>query len=107
MACKHMELMMEIYQLQIDGGRYFVHEHPESASLWKLGAVRKIAVQDAVMTVVGDQCEYGLEAKDKFGTGAAKKHPSPQLEQKNSACTRICAPLKNYSLTTFKNRPTP
>ena len=27
-AIVHMEFMMELYQAQVDGGRYFLHEHP-------------------------------------------------------------------------------
>jgi len=72
-ACRHMEFMMEIYQIQIDGGRYFLHEHPATASSWRLKKVIEIQSQDEVMTVVGDQCELGLVTRDKFGQGAAKK----------------------------------
>ena len=31
---KHLEFCMELYQIQIDGGLYFLHEDPDSASSW-------------------------------------------------------------------------
>lgn len=32
---RHMQVAIKIYKLQIESGRYFIHEHPNSASSWK------------------------------------------------------------------------
>ena len=33
---QHLKVCLELYQAQIDNGLYFLHEHPASASSWKL-----------------------------------------------------------------------
>ena len=38
----------EIYQLQVDGGRHVLHEHPQGASSWKETAIQKILQIPAV-----------------------------------------------------------
>ena len=34
-ARRHLEFATELYKLHIQGGRYFLHEHPEGASSWQ------------------------------------------------------------------------
>ena len=58
-ARKHFKFCMRIYQYQIDGGRYFLHEHPAQAKSWKEPYVKKIMdMQDVVISRL-DQCRYG------------------------------------------------
>ena len=57
---KHVEFMMEIYQMQIDGGRYFLHEHPLTAKSWKMERVKQIEKEQGVMTRTADLCRYGM-----------------------------------------------
>jgi len=72
-ACRHLDFAMELYQKQIDGGRYFVHEHPATASSWRMESVKRIQRHDEVVTTIGDQCEYGLTTRDRYGEAAARK----------------------------------
>ena len=60
-------------RIQVEGGRYFVHEHPAGATSWKLPAVKALLEEEGVMAVVADQCEFGLTSRDHWGTGPAKK----------------------------------
>ncbi len=55
---------MEIYQKQVDEGRYFLHEHPAYAESWGLKSVLKISALPGVDTVIGDQCQYGQQTTD-------------------------------------------
>ena len=64
-AMVHIRFCMELYKLQMDEGRYFLHEHPASATSWARAEVRKIEQLVGVRVVVGDQCQY--EAADKAG----------------------------------------
>ncbi len=66
-AIVHMNFVCELYQEQIDGGRYFVHEHPYWAASWQLQAVEKIMNQDGVERVRGDQCQYGAQTQEDDG----------------------------------------
>ena len=59
----HLEFVAQLYQDQIDGGRYFLHEHPRWATSWSLRCIEKISLQPGVATVQGDQCQYGAETQ--------------------------------------------
>ena len=37
-AVEHLKFVFELYDMQVRGGRYFLHEHPASATSWKLEA---------------------------------------------------------------------
>ena len=58
----HLRFCCEIYQLQLQAGRYFVHEHPAHATTsWSLSEVQAILKDSRVGRVVGDQCQYGQQ----------------------------------------------
>ncbi len=54
-AVDHIEWMMRFYKKQVDGGRWFLHEHPLTATSWKLPCVMKMMAESGVRCVVGDQ----------------------------------------------------
>ncbi len=66
-AIVHIDFVCELYQEQIDGGRYFVHEHPFWATSWQLQKIEKIMSQDGVERVRGDQCQYGAQTQEDDG----------------------------------------
>ena len=33
-AIRHLEFVVELYQMQVDAGRFFLHENPVSACSW-------------------------------------------------------------------------
>ena len=39
----------------------FLHEHPAGASSWGLEQIKELQAEEGVLTVVGDQCAYGLK----------------------------------------------
>jgi hypothetical protein len=59
-AVKHTEFVASIYKIQIEGGRYILHEQPIGASSWKLKAIVDIGNMEGVEEVVTDQCMFGL-----------------------------------------------
>ena len=61
---------------QMDGGRYFVYEHPKSAVSWDNPNVAKIASTPRVVRTELDQCEFGLVSEDELGNALAKKPTS-------------------------------
>ena len=71
-AMVHMRFCMELYRLQHEAGRYFVHEHPAFATSWGEDVVRQIRGMERVETVIGDQCQYGAVDKE----GAPIKKPT-------------------------------
>jgi hypothetical protein len=60
-ALVHLGFMCEMYKAQEDAGRYFLHEHPESASSWREECIKDVENMDGVDTIVGDRCQYGQE----------------------------------------------
>ena len=62
-AIVHIDFVAELYQAQIDGGRYFLHEHPWNATSWQLDAVKKLLAVPSVQRVRGDQCQFGAEVQ--------------------------------------------
>ena len=64
---------MKLYNLQGTAGRYFIHEHPEGASSWQEGCIRRMLNKEGVIKVTADQCQYGLKSHDKNREGLARK----------------------------------
>ena len=84
-AEEHMSFIAKIYRMQIAAGRYFIHEHPSTATSWRLPVMRKLLKTPGVMSTVAHQCEYGLRSRDCWGEGPAKK-PTPMFGV-SSGCT--------------------
>ena len=38
----HLDFCAELYKMQIEGGRHYLHEHPMSASSWNENVLRKL-----------------------------------------------------------------
>ena len=72
-ARMHLSFRTKLYALQIQHGRYFLHEHPLGATSWKEESVRNILRKYGVVKVSADQCQYGLISRDQFGKGLARK----------------------------------
>ena len=72
-AKKHVRFCIEIYRLQMQAGRFFLHEHPNSASSWKMPEVVALAATENVGITTCDMCAYGLVTEDKIGIAPAEK----------------------------------
>ena len=67
-AKAHMKFVCELYQEQIQEGRWILHEHPVGATSWKMDVMMRILKMKGVSTVVGDQCQFGLKTENDKGT---------------------------------------
>ena len=67
---------VEIYWLQLEAGRHFLHEHPATASSWRERIVMRLRHDDRVGEVVGDQCRYGLQTAGPNGERRPAKKPT-------------------------------
>ena len=72
-ARRHLEFCVKLYNMQLEAGRYFLHEHPYGASSWNEPCIQKMMEKNNVVKVMGDQCMYGLKSKGKDGEGPARK----------------------------------
>ena len=72
----HLMFCVTLARKQMEGGRYFVYEHPKSAVSWDNPNVAKLASTPGVMRTELDQCEFGHVSKDELGKAPAKKPTS-------------------------------
>ena len=70
---RHLKFCSQLYKIQVDNGRYFLHEHPETATSWQESCIRKLFKEHGVERVVEDQCMYGLKSYDGSREGLARK----------------------------------
>ena len=70
---KHMEFVVDLYNIQWKVGRYFLHEHPAGASSWGERCISNLLKRNGVVRVVGDQCRYGLTSTENGRVGPAKE----------------------------------
>ena len=75
-AKKHLHGVLSLYQVQLDGNRHFLHEHPVGATSWLDAWMQKILAHPRVGTAVADQCMYGLTTIDGNGNEASAKKPT-------------------------------
>ena len=62
-----LSFALSVYAWQLGRGRYFLHEHPATASSWKLPEVAALHCRDGVATAVSDACVFGMCAEDCDG----------------------------------------
>jgi hypothetical protein len=74
-----LNFALDVYTWQHRRGRYFVHEHPQSASSWNLPEVRAVQCLDGVASVVNDACVFGMTSTDRDGIRKPVKKPTRWL----------------------------
>ena len=55
----HLDFVCRLYALQVKNGKYFLHEHPDTATSWKEPCIADMMARETVDRVTGDQCQYG------------------------------------------------
>jgi hypothetical protein len=69
----HLRFCVELYNMQCDNGRYFVHEHPYSASSWGDREMLRLIYREGVVFGKGHMCRQGMALCDAQGPGLALK----------------------------------
>ena len=75
-ATMHMKFVVELYEEQIQGGRYFLHEHPRYATSWSLPEMEFLMKAPGVEMAHADQCQYGAEVAHGHLKGSPIKKPT-------------------------------
>ena len=64
-ALVHLQFCAAMYREQMRGGRYFLHEHPDSASSWTdEQCIKNMHEIKGVATVVTDQYKFGQQSRE-------------------------------------------
>ena len=61
-AVRHIKFCVQIYKVQMDAGRYWLHEHPWSAKSWQIPEPKELLEDPRVEIAYADQCQFGLTA---------------------------------------------
>ena len=78
-AKEHMKFCIELYVMQLDGRRCFIHEHPAGATSWNLKETIQLLMREDVGIATFDMCQFGMVAhKD------GQEHPVQK-------CTRVAS----------------
>ena len=86
-----MRFAIKLYRLQSEQGRWLLHEHPNSATSWKMPEMQSLMSDLQIQKTVGHMCRYGMQSKDEHGSGKVKK-PTGFLT--NSEMLADCPSLK-------------
>ncbi len=72
----HLDFVMMLYREQVEGGRFFLHEHPRSASSWQERGVQEVQQLEGVDVITADQCQFGLEVMYGIHNGLPVRKPT-------------------------------
>ena len=64
-AVDHLLFCLEIYKLQVEGGRYFLHEHPARATSWQVPEMVKFIAENDLHLVNSVMCAFGMKIEDQ------------------------------------------
>ena len=82
-ARQHLEFIYELYELQVAGGRYYVHEHPSAAGSWQEACVVNAMHKHQAWVVRSNMCRFGM-VTDKGGVAGLSYKPTDFMT--NSFC---------------------
>ena len=63
-----LEYAVQLYWEQISRGRFFIHEHPATASSWGLAMIKELERHPGVQVVTGDMCRWGMTLEKDIST---------------------------------------
>ena len=58
----HLLFCLELYREQMEGGRLFLHEHPDSAWSWEHPEMIDLAREEGVMRVLSHGCAFDMKS---------------------------------------------
>lgn len=64
LGLQHLRVAVEAYKRQMQRGRYFLHEHPWTASSWNEDVVKELREDPRVYVVKGPMCRWRMKPKD-------------------------------------------
>ena len=72
----HVKFALEMCIRQYRAGRFFIFEHPTSASSWGTDMMKHMMSLEGVHTAKFDFCQLGMTTKDEDGRTQAAKKPT-------------------------------
>ena len=75
-AREHIKFVVSLYEVQWQEGRFFLHEHPATATSWDLEEIKEMSRKTGVEIYTADQCMYGLET---WGMDGSTMEPAKEM----------------------------
>ena len=90
---RHLKCACRLYRKQIGSGKFFLHEHPATASSWKMPGIKRVMGMNGVGTTATHQSMLSLATACENGEPMLAKKPTTCMS--NSPCmllelTRCC-----------------
>ena len=60
-----LQFAVDVYWDQVARGKFFLHEHPATASSWDLPMIKELAEHPGVVIVTGDMCRWGMHLPEE------------------------------------------
>ena len=76
------------YGMQAYAGRFYIHEHPVSASSWKIDSMKTLAAEYGTYLVKRDQCMFGLATIFLTNSLAVARRPNWKCDN-NHRCQAL------------------
>ena len=89
--------------MRMEGGRYFLHEHPNNATSMAIREVKELAEMPGVLTTVCDMCAYGLKIADEKGKALVETR-TKFLTNSPQVCKRISRQCANKAESGERSR---
>ena len=90
---------MKLYAMQVQAGRFFIHEHPSEAESWQEDCVTAIAALDGVDIAIVDMCAMGMRVDTGELQGPARKR-TKLLSNSQEILKRVAVLCPNKSPNT-------
>ena len=92
----HLRFVCQLYQMQMDAGRYFRQGHPAGATSWKEDCVENMWGQLSAERLVNDQCQFGQQCEgepvmEPTGWMSNSPHILQQLSRRCSGPRGMCS----------------
>ena len=68
----HMLFAIKLYRIQSEAGRFFLHEHPASASRWRIPEMQFLMTDLGIKKVNAHMCGFKMLSSDEQGEGVVK-----------------------------------
>ena len=97
----HLRFVVKLYNIQLDEGRHYLHEHPDQAASWAEKEMVQLLKHPRSLVVTSDQCEYGLPTPGPDGTPTPAKKPTRWA----TSSKQMAARLSKRCTGTHKHQP--
>ena len=78
-AMVHLDCVVQVYRDQMRRGKYFLHEHPETAESWNTPVMRGLSNENGVYRLVGHMCRFNMVLRDDDGRSKKVLKPTGWL----------------------------